>query len=99
MYFDDVSNALPVRLPEMFAKHFSCDDLAGVAHQEFQHAEFGGRETELVFVARRATVGEIERQRPYSEDQAGAILRAASNRLEPRSELDKCKGFDEVVIG
>src|SRR5947207_248259 len=41
---DDVGGAFPVGFPQAFAQHFACHDLAGMAHEEFENAEFRGGE-------------------------------------------------------
>ena len=52
MDFDHVRFTLPIRVPQMFAKHFPRHHLAGVPHQEFEQAELGRRQFD--FVARVA---------------------------------------------
>src|SRR5947208_2323380 len=44
VHLEHVGRAFPVGLPEMFAHHLARDDLAGVAHEHFEEAEFGGCE-------------------------------------------------------
>src|SRR5271165_6425814 len=42
VHLDDVGGAFPVGFPQALAEHLARDDLAGMAHEHFEDAEFGG---------------------------------------------------------
>src|SRR6185312_5403648 len=95
---DNVRRSFPVRFPQVFAEHFTCDDLAVVAHQEFEQAEFGGGEVDVAVAAGDAAGGKIEVERADLQRRRGARTEAAADRLQPGFQLREGERLHQVIV-
>ena len=97
---NDVGLRVKVVFPHFFEEHGAGDDLAGVAHQVFEQAEFARLQVDFAAAARDFALEAIELQ--VGDFQHHLILDFAAatpgQRLHAGEQFGEGVGFDEVVV-
>jgi hypothetical protein len=75
------------------------DDLAGVAHQVFQHPELPRGQRDLGVSAVHPVTGRVEPQRADGQHGGPGIPGAPQQGAQPGEEHDERERLDEVVVG
>src|SRR2546423_6610088 len=96
---DDVGRGIEMQVPDMLEQHRARDHAAFVAHEIFEQLELARQQRNLAAAATGVARDQIDRE--ISDTQDGLLgdgLAAATERLEPRKELDEGERLDEIIV-
>ena len=100
VYVDQVGARVEVITPDLFENHHAREDLAAVAHQEFQQFVFGRQQRQDLFGATRFVADQVQLQIRDLQGRrlGGAAVLPAQQHFDPRRHLVGGERFGQVVI-